>query len=512
MASGGPTGAFKRSWRRFRRRSPATQIGALILAVLIVAGIAYGVAAGTSGSSSSSAASVAGAGPAPSGISVNDASTSSRGVSSNSINVVFPVSNLTSLASNFGFQGDVEFNEQQTAIHIFVNAINNSGGINGRTINPIIVTFDPTNEASMRALCKQWTNGSPPVFAVIDGIGSWEGDNQLCIAQEGQTPFIAQWSTINSWSQAAAPYLWWTGPNQSAELQTLVSWAKSAGFIGSGRKLGIVAGDRPSDTQALNGYLLPYLHQAGIQNVVVETLPAQTSEQAETTAEAPLVVQRFVAAGVDSVIPLIPFNAFFPYLQAEAQQNYAPRLLLSDYESSIEVALGLIPTPYEKQLNGQEGITVETLGGTDAPIPESQGGYDPGMKTCYDTWHAAFPNPIPGQTLAPGEQPSDYIEEQGPIAGWCQGITLFAEAATRAGRDLTRRSFVQAMASIKNFQGTYSPTLSYGPDKFAGPSEYRVVQLHDNTHPSSACVPLYTGKPQGTCWHVVSGWQPLLPG
>ena len=87
------------------------------------------------------------------------------------------------------------------------------------------------------------------------------------------------------------------------------------------------------------------------------------------------------------------------------------------------------------------------------------------MRDTHDVWHAANPNPLPGQTLIHGEKPSPYIEEQGPIAGWCQGIELFAAAAKKAGRDLTRRSFVKAMASIKNFAGTYSPTLSYGPVK-----------------------------------------------
>ena len=40
----------------------------------------------------------------------------------------------------------------------------------------------------MRALCKQWTEGSPAAFAVIDGVGAWTGDDELCITQEGHTP------------------------------------------------------------------------------------------------------------------------------------------------------------------------------------------------------------------------------------------------------------------------------------------------------------------------------------
>ena len=40
------------------------------------------------------------------------------------------------------------------------------------------------------------------------------------------------------------------------------------------------------------------------------------------------MVQKLKAAGVNSVIPLIPFNAFFPVLRAQTQQAYFPKLLL----------------------------------------------------------------------------------------------------------------------------------------------------------------------------------------
>ena len=80
-----------------------------------------------------------------------------------------------------------------------------------------------------------------------------------------------------------------------------------------------------------------------------------------------------------------------------------------------------------------------------------------------------------------------FIEEQGPVQGWCQEIRLFATAATAAGPHLDRRTFVAAMAKIPNFPGGYSPVLTYGPDKFYGPTEYRVVRLHTNSPPSSQC-------------------------
>ena len=193
------------------------------------------------------------AGATPSGVTpVDQASTSTRGISGNTINVVFPVANLQALSSQIGFSGDFEFTEQAKAIKLYVNEINASGGINGRKINAIISNFDPTSESDMRSLCKDWTEGSPAAFAVVDGEGTWTGDDQLCITQEGQTPFIGAWTTVSNWTQMGSPYLWWTGPDQAAILATLVQWGKSARPArresqGRGRRRG--PGQRPAGPQ-----------------------------------------------------------------------------------------------------------------------------------------------------------------------------------------------------------------------------------------------------------------------
>jgi len=492
-----PARAIGRGGRRFLRRPRATQLRTLALVVAIGAGTVLYVAAAPAspGATGSAGASTGGSGA------VNQASTSTRGVSAKAINVGFPVVALNSLAGKEGFAQDVEFGEQIKAIHFFVNQINRQGGINGRAINPIIATFDPTDEASVRALCKDWTEGSPAAFAVIDGVGTWISDNQLCVTQEGHTPLISQWTTVSNWTQKGAPYLWWTGPDDAAIIQATVNWGLQSGLLGNGRKVGVIAGDRASDQAALNQYLIPDLQRAGV-DATVQTIAADPSETATTNTEAPLVVQKLKAAGVDSLIPLIPFNVFFPVLQAQTQQQYYPKLLLSDYEESITSALGLIPIPYEKALDGQQGVTTQTLGGFDDARPESQGGYDPGVRNCYTDWHKVYPKPV-------GTAESAYIEEQGPIQGWCTSIRLFATAARNAGSNLNRRTFVQAMSKIKNFPGGYTPVLSYGPNKYYGPIQYQVVELHNNVPPSPLCKLKTNGQPQGTCWVVVHSWQPL---
>ncbi len=467
--------------------------------------IGFGIWVGTAPSGSSPAATPGGglsvgAGSGNSGL--QGASTSTRGLTAKSINVVFPVVSLTSLAGQQGFAQDAEYGEQQKAIELYVKQVNDEGGINGRSINPIIASFDPASETDMRSLCKTWTEGSPAAFAVVDGLGAWTGDNQLCVTQEGHTPLIGQWSTVTNWTTLGSPYLWWTGPDQAAVLRAVVSWGLSAQLLGGTRKVGIVVGDRASDQLALNDYLLPDLQRAGVTPVVIKTIASDPAQTATTNVEAPLVVQELRTDGVDSVIPLIPFNVFYPLLHAETAQQYFPRLLLSDYESSIQVALGLLPAPYAQALDGQQGVTTETLGGVDDDRPDTQGGYDPGVRSCFTTWHKAYPQIPPGNM-------SFYIEEQGPVAGWCQAVRLFATAARAAGPDLNRRSFVTALSQITGYPGAWTPVLSFGPDKHYGPTQYQVVRLHVNSPVSSQCKLPKNSVPQLTCWVGVRPFVPL---
>lgn len=445
---------------------------------------------------------LAGGGEATGAAPVSQASSSARGVTGSTINVVFPVANLDALASTYGFAGDYEYSEQAKAIHLFVDQINDGGGINGRTIDPIITSYNPADNAELQKLCVDWTQGNPGVFAVLDGVGTYTGVNQLCVTEQGHTPLLSQWTTVSSFTQEASPYLWWTGPDDAGVLRALVSWGKAEGTIGGKAKLGVIVGDRASDQDALHQSLLPDLRRIGV-TPLIETIPAQTSESAATGSDATLVVEKLHQAGVSSVIPLIPFNAFLPVLVAQTQQQYFPRLLLSDYENSIETSLGLLG-PFGKALNGQEGVTTETLGGIDDPRPYAQGGYDPGVRSCWTVWHKAYPETPKGNL-------NDDIEEQGPVQGWCQEIHLFAAAAKAAGRELNRRTFVTAMSQIKNFPGGYSPVLTYGTHKFSGPDRYQVVRLRVNSPPSTTlCRPPQPKQPpEGTCWTPVQSWQPL---
>jgi len=78
--------------------------------------------------------------------------------------------------------------------------------------------------------------GSPAAFACSTEWVTGPGNNQLCVAQEGHTPFIGQWTTVTNWTNEGSPYLWWTGPDQATILQAVVNWGLGAGLLGGTHK------------------------------------------------------------------------------------------------------------------------------------------------------------------------------------------------------------------------------------------------------------------------------------
>jgi len=94
----------------------------------------------------------------------------------------------------------------------------------------------------------------------------------------------------------------------------------------------------------------------------------------------------------------------------------------------------------------------------------------------------------------------------GADPGLVSGDPSLRQGSHHGRKGLNRRTFVEAMSRVTGFPGGYSPVLTYGPHKFYGPSEFRVVKLHTNKPPSSQCkrgpAP---APPAGVCWVVVQG-------
>ena len=490
--AGGPTAALGGAGSS----SQANRIGAAPLTG--PGGAAPGAAAGPVGAGGAAVPAGPGATTAPGGSQGGGAGAGlGHGVTANSIKVVFPWPNLGPIEQAIGLYGSSE--DPTLSIQAAVDAINASGGINGRTIDPEIVGFDPLNDSNMRADCLQWTQDQK-VFAVVDS-DAWHDDEQLCITQENHTPLISQWTTVSDWTRRGDPYLWWTGPDVADVLSNLVSWAKGAQALSSSTSFGVVSADREGDTLAA-GYLNRDLAAAGLRSRDSGTMHFDLNDAAQAQVEARDIVVRFQTEGIHTLIPLLPYTDFVYLVEAAQEQNYYPRWLLSDYEYESSAALGLIDPsaggPYAKELNNAVNPTFFNLGDPDGP-------YQPGTpaagcnaafnKYSGAAWAKSDPNPYKG-----------YIEATGTAMTWCENIDLFAAAARLVPANaLTQQAFTTAMARLGSWPAARQPTLAYGPQRRAGPHQYRVVEEHVNS--DHACPLEADGSTQGDCWLVRQNWR-----
>lgn len=492
--------AVRRLWRRAGERGWWARALTIGLLVALGGGALLGILA--MASTDSGVAGATGAAGTPSGV---DASTD--GVTKTSVTIVFPVVDLSAAGQAVGLAG-LSDEKDPTGIKTYVKEINDAGGINGRTIDARIEKFNPLDPADMRAKCKDWTT-SGEVFAVVD-TGKWYDDNQLCLTEEGHLPLISSWTTVTDWTERGEPYLWWTGPDQADVVLNLVPWGIRQGLLGPDTKFAVLAADRAGDKLAVDDYLLPALRAQGLTPTVVDTITASVDDPATAQSQAKSAVNRLKSEGVETVIPLLPVNAFRAYLSAAKAQQYAPKLMLSDYEGSVNTALGLAEFQFPDLLSGQLGTTVYTLSSEDDDRPANglEGpGYSPEALSCWQTYQRYNPKLL---------KDAPYIEAQGPTMRWCDSIRLTAAALDAAGRTLNRRTFIQALGVLSDQPSAITNGYSFSRTDHSGPTDYRTVAPTKNgtTTETNTCPPRRATDDNpsplhGSCWVLVEDWRPM---
>jgi ABC-type branched-subunit amino acid transport system substrate-binding protein len=493
---------LRRLWRRSGEIGLWARCGAIVFVLVLFGGAVLGLLAlvGSDGE----VASASGSSRAPSAV-----PPSTDGVTKDSVTIVFPVIDLSAAGQAVGLQGLSDEKDPQ-GIRTYVKEINDAGGIHGRRIRARIEKFNPLDPADMRAKCKDWTT-SGGVFAVVD-TGKWYDDNQLCITEEGHLPLVSSWTTVTDWTERGAPYLWWTGPDQADVVLNLVPWGQREGLLSPDKKFAVLSGDRAGDKLAVNDYLLPALRAAGLKPTVVDTITASLDDPSTAQSQAKSAVSKLKSEGVETVIPLLPVNAFRSYLAAAKAQAYVPKLMLSDYEGTVNVALGLAEFQYPDLLSGQLGTTVYTLGSEDDDRPNGATklagtGYTPEATSCWQTYQKFNPKLL---TKLP------FIEAQGPTMRWCDAIRLTAKAIDAAGKDLNRRTFLQALGVISDFPSPLTNGYSFSRTDHAGPTDFRVVAPTKNgsTAETNVCPPRRATPDDdnpfhGSCWILKEDFQPL---
>jgi len=247
--------------------------------------------------------------------------------------------------------GAITSGDPQANDKAIIDDINNHGGLAGRKLVPVYADFDETSsqtfDQQFAAICQQFTQDDPRVFAVIDA-GLVDSYRQ-CIANAGVVMLSTSLPTQGQAAFSKYPGLIEQGyPNVDrlaayevsalAEQQYFTPWNALTGQPAAtgAVKVGVLTYNDAIFSSAVDNYLVPALRQLGYEPIVAKV--AQINTAADYGAQGAAVKSAQLSFAANGVTHVIPFESngglSTLFLPTARSQGYFPRYGVSTASGS----------------------------------------------------------------------------------------------------------------------------------------------------------------------------------
>lgn len=354
----------------------------------------------------------------------------------------------------------------------YVDRWNADGGINGRMVEVVPLTWDPLDTATMENACVQGTLDQE-LFMVVNASG-FNTSFIDCFTVDSDMFFLFG-ETASQAQIDRAPNRLFTG-NPPAEVAGAAGTqiAIDQGIIAPGDTIGILSSNAPGATAGAEA-ATALLEAAGHDVVVVE-VNTQSNDNTAMNAESAAAVSQFSADGVDHALVLLGFTTAAGFWNEVGEVQ-------PDWDRTIIDAASATCTPFgaSRTSPAADGARCLTAWGTYTSDDQAGVRADDAFEAeCRATFIADYPDEFSGNSdpgvpagniieTADGETlTSDYAYSP------CTFSHILREALTEAGINPTRDSLAAAMREISGQSAFHSNGEgTFGPDK-----NYFATQMH----------------------------------
>lgn len=381
-----------------------------------------------------------------------------RGVTSRSVKVGFTVLD-TAGASRVGVGVGVTVEQQTAAWHAYVKDINARGGLHGRMIEPVVVTYDPLSEDSQRTACQKLTEDAK-VFAVVGGFNYPSAVS--CITRENKTPLFSGYpSTMDEIYATSGGRFVTLYPKASRMMASIVAALDQAGRL-KGRTIGILSQMQNDPGGKTSAALEAAIEHRGYTVKRRADLDADTGTSA---AQVPVTVNQFKDDGINTVIVLAGLLTATQFVQQAESQGYRPAYHLTDWaNNNNDVAVQNMP----QSLDGTLGVTFIWGNGNKQPY---------GKETAEMARCRSLHDKYSGRRLA-----ARGTAEYGATTQACDSILVFERAAKATGPQLTRDRIAAVVPTLGAF-----PVANFGAGSFRGRSDFSEQLRYHQFRSSCSC-------------------------
>ncbi len=288
------------------------------------------------------------------------------------------------------------------------------------------------------------------VFAVIAsrdfGVGS------QCLAERFGIPTISSAGMAESAYERGAPWLFSVQPTESQAILSFVKWADAKGAL-QGKKVGVYWDTRSEEAA---DDLKAALGDLGVE--VVSDLPSDG--EGIGSPQDQIVVQRFVADGVDFPILMVGTSSVTSFLANSETQGYDPDLLWFEWASQLnDVSTDALP---QTLINGVQAMTFSRVGELAAGTA-----LDTAAQTCIDNYEAYSGEDVDMDVPASAAT--------GQLLFTCDLMSILLEGLRNAGANPTAESLAASLEMITDLEMAWWGNVSYSPGDHAGVDQTRTI-------------------------------------
>lgn len=238
-----------------------------------------------------------------------------------------------------------------------VNAMNRTGGLAGRRIEPVFAELNPaaaSYDSELAAACATFTEDNE-VAAVADTIG-YSAAYEQCLTKGGAFHVSGSSGSADAASLSKAPALMSvTAPAVERRERAVIEQLAAAGMLTRGTKVGVVVDSCPDTRIGYEKAFKPAAEKAGLVLTAVEvTCASGYSDLGPLTAALQNAVLRFQSSGVTvvSFVTNVGSTEVLLFGQAAESQGYRPGYALTSNAQPVALALNLP----QGQLKGMRGV------------------------------------------------------------------------------------------------------------------------------------------------------------
>ena len=322
-----------------------------------------------------------------------------------------------------------------------IDAVNETGGVNGRLIEPVFELVNPLSPTAYDESCVKLTQDEQ-VFAAIGFVRP--SDSALCYAEVNDTPFVGYLSDITSdvTDRSVLPIV--TSNALPERMDVALATTVAATGALDGKTIAVLG-----NSDARNELIVSALAGLGYDVASTTVTAVPTEDEAADAAELDIVIQRWIADGIDFVFDTAGLD----------------RPLAAASRAGFDVDWATNRTTILSASRFDSGATEAEVARTVVvAVPSVELIYEQGhgpTVACVDRWNQNHPDEQ--AVFYPGEDDLDNLQR---IARSCQQIGTFARIAELAGPDLTTESFAAAMAQVGSYEIAELPFASLGADKW----------------------------------------------